>query len=221
MSAADVLLDRPPWAPPWFPSIDGGPGLRWLRRALVVVLVAGLAACVSEGANGPADPVLGPVAVGDDVTDGSRSTLCGSDEEDFGDETAALITQFDHATVTLTTGDESLELCVLVAATVEQRSRGLMTVTDFAGFDGMAFTYDTDSTGAYYMFNTPTPLTIYWFAADGSLVSSTDMEPCLDLPADQCPRYPPEGAYRMALEVPLGALDDVVDETTVGSIASG
>ena len=37
------------------------------------------------------------------------------------------------------------------------------------------------------------PLSIAFFAADGSFVSATDMEPCLTGPADACPRYAATG----------------------------
>lgn len=180
-----------------------------LRAALVVVLAAGVVACFSEGANSPPDPTLAPA--GDvDLSDADRASVCDDDGE-FSAETDELVTTFGVIPVTVTTDAETVELCVLTATDADARARGLMTVTDFDGFDGMVFVYDADSSGGYYMFNTPTPLTIYWWDADGTLVSSADMEPCLDLPPAQCPRYLPEGPYRYALEVPLGALDGVVD----------
>lgn len=56
----DPLLDRPEWAPRWLPSIDDDRQVRLLRWALGIVLAAGLLACVTEGANSPPDPELGP-----------------------------------------------------------------------------------------------------------------------------------------------------------------
>lgn len=98
--------------------------------------------------------------------------------------------------------------CLLVATTSEQRQRGLMEVTDLGGYRGMVFVWDEDVTGGFWMRNTPTPLSIAWFDADGEYVSSTDMEPC---PAseDDCPTYPPGGSYRFAVEVVQGDLDDL------------
>jgi len=98
--------------------------------------------------------------------------------------------------------------CLLVAATDEQRQRGLMEVTDLGGYQGMVFVWDHDTEGAFWMRNTPTPLSIAWFDADGEFVSSTDMAPC-SATADDCPMYPPEGPYRFALEVFEGDLDDL------------
>lgn len=94
--------------------------------------------------------------------------------------------------------------CVLVAATSEQRQRGLMEVTDLGGYGGMLFVWDADSSSGFYMRNTPTPLSIGWFTAGGDLVSTADMEPCDDV--DGCPTYSPGGRYRFALEVPQGEL---------------
>ena len=44
------------------------------------------------------------------------------------------------------------------------------------------------------MRDTPTPLSIAFFAADGSFVSSADMVPCLDGPDADCARYGAGGA---------------------------
>jgi uncharacterized membrane protein (UPF0127 family) len=104
---------------------------------------------------------------------------------------------------------------VLLAATSEQRQRGLMEVTDLGGYAGMLFVWDADASSSFYMRNTPTPLSIGWFDADGELVSTADMDPCPDV--DGCPTYPADGRYRFALEVPQGSLDavGVVDGSTL------
>ncbi len=92
----------------------------------------------------------------------------------------------------------------LLAETSEQHSRGLMNRKDLAGYDGMLFRFSRDQTGTFYMLNTPLPLSIAWFDADGRFVSATDMEPCLD--RTECPLYAAKGPYRYALEVPQGDL---------------
>jgi uncharacterized membrane protein (UPF0127 family) len=97
--------------------------------------------------------------------------------------------------------------CVLLAGTGDQRQRGLMEVTDLGGYAGMLFVWDADSSSSFYMRNTPTPLSIAWFDADGTLVSMADMDPCPDI--EGCPTYPSGGSYRFALEVPQGSLEDV------------
>jgi uncharacterized membrane protein (UPF0127 family) len=99
--------------------------------------------------------------------------------------------------------------CMLEATTSAQHQRGLMTVTDpdLDGHDGMIFVYPEDSTGGYWMRNTPMPLSIVFLDAGGRIVSTTDMSPCGDRP--DCPVYPAAGPYRYAVEVPKGRLDDL------------
>jgi uncharacterized membrane protein (UPF0127 family) len=99
--------------------------------------------------------------------------------------------------------------CLMVASTDAQRQRGLMQVTDLGGYRGMVFVWDHDTEGAFWMYNTVTPLSIAWFDAEGAFVSSTDMEPCTSDDAEECPMYPPEGEYRFALEVFEGDLDEL------------
>ena len=56
------------------------------------------------------------------------------------------------------------------------------------------------------MRGTPTPLSIAFFAADGSFVSATDMVPCLDGPGVRLRRAtPPAAPYTEAIEVFAGA----------------
>lgn len=98
-------------------------------------------------------------------------------------------------------GAEEL-LCVLVADSDEERARGLMERTDLGHHDGMAFVFDDDSDSGFHMRNTPLPLTVAWFDADGDFVSSADMTPCGDKP--DCHVYRPTGKYRLAVEVPQG-----------------
>ena len=64
-----------------------------------------------------------------------------------------------------------------------------------------------DVENAFHMRNTPTPLSIAWIAADGSVVRITDMEPCED--RDGCKLYEPGGPYRYAIEVPQGRLENL------------
>lgn len=94
--------------------------------------------------------------------------------------------------------------CLLSAETSDEHGQGLMGVLDLGPYDGMVFRFRSDTTGAFFMKNTPMPLSIAWFDANGLYVSSTDMVPCLDAPS--CPFYEPAGPYRTALEVPRGRL---------------
>ncbi len=121
----------------------------------------------------------------------------GPDDPSFeGEQSAALrVTAADGATQVH---------CVLLADEDHERAKGLMERTDLGEHAGMAFVYDTDTSNRFYMHNTPMPLTIAWFAADGSFVSSADMDPCLEGPASDCPRFSAATPYRLAVEVPKG-----------------
>ena len=97
---------------------------------------------------------------------------------------------------------------VIVADTPEARQRGLMGVTDFAalgGYAAMVFVFDNDTSGAFWMRDTPLALRITFVAAGGTVVSATDMVPCLPpTPSQECDRYYPDGPYRIAVEHPWG-----------------
>ncbi len=152
--------------------------LRWVVAAL---LALSFGACLAKGADAPADPALVQSRV-----------------EGFGEIGITIRPAGAPAELTPT------EACALLAATEAQRAKGLMTVTDLEGYRGMVFRFSTDTTGAFYMRNTPMPLSIAFFAEDGAFVSSTDMAPCDD--RSDCPTYGADKAYRYALEVPQGQL---------------
>ena len=98
--------------------------------------------------------------------------------------------------------------CLLLAQTPEERSRGLMEVTDLAGYPGMLFVFPSDSSGPFWMRNTPTPLSIAFVDDEGAIVSVADMEPCAS-DAPRCTNYRADGPYRFAVEVPQGHLADL------------
>ena len=102
---------------------------------------------------------------------------------------------------------------VIIADSPQSRQRGLMGVTDFAalgGYAAMVFIFEGETSGAFWMRDTPLPLRITFVAADGSVVSGTDMVPCLPpTPSGDCERYFPDGPYRIAIEHPLGPAFDI------------
>lgn len=102
---------------------------------------------------------------------------------------------------------EVCEVCLWLADDGPRRARGLMGVTDLGDATGMLFLFDEARSGSFYMFQTPTPLSIAWFAADGRHVGSADMEPCLDTEAGDCPLYSPDAEYTIAIEVFEGGLE--------------
>jgi uncharacterized protein len=184
------------------------------RRALLAVVLAGttLVGCGDDGDGSGAESSAPDVATlsGDapaaqgaalDTPPGpvDRVALDHFDAGDLG---------FGEVAIAITGPDgEVAGWCVLLAATGAQRQRGLMEVTDLGGYAGMLFVWSQDASSSFYMRNTPTPLSIGWFTADGALVSTADMDPCADVSG--CPTYPSGGSYRFALEVPKGSLDDV------------
>jgi uncharacterized protein len=154
---------------------------RWTARIVALVLiVAGLTLLV-RAANRPKDPVLKPAV---------RTAMAG-----FG-EISYRIDAMSKA-----------NRCALLADTPAQQHQGLMRVTDstLGGHDGMLFRFSEVQTGAFWMKDTILPLSIAYFGADGRLVSTTDMEPCLNRGND-CPGYPAGGPFKFALEVPKGGL---------------
>ena len=117
---------------------------------------------------------------------------CGPDEP-------AELDGFETSTITV----DGRELIVAVAETPNQRSQGLMGVTDLGGLDGMLFVFQADSEGGFWMKNTLIPLDIVFFTADGGFVDTLTMVPCVE---DPCPTYRPDGSYRYALEALTGDL---------------
>ncbi|MDP9442703.1 MAG: DUF192 domain-containing protein [Actinomycetota bacterium] len=163
-------------------DLDPPDRIRPLRWAVLVLLAVGFAACIAKGANEPPDPRL----------------------------VESRIEGFSEIGVQIQRGGElpsTTERCALLAATERQRARGLMEVTDLEGYVGMVFRFSVDSQGGFYMRNTPMPLSIAFFAADGRFVSAVDMAPCEDGP--NCPIYSAAAPYRYALEVPQGKLGEL------------
>jgi uncharacterized membrane protein (UPF0127 family) len=107
-----------------------------------------------------------------------------------------------------------VELDVWFAGEPDQWQQGLTAVTDLDGADGMLFAFDAAAEYRFYMWQTPMPLDIYFFAEDGHVVASDSMEPCLRGPSSRCARYSPGVPFLLALEVPSGSLDSLaIDET--------
>jgi uncharacterized membrane protein (UPF0127 family) len=151
-------------------------------------------AAVSEGPTG-ATTVTTESTDSDPIT--SEVTPVPGVQPDGFTTIRAVITQPDG---------EVCEVCLWLADDADERGRGLMGVTDLGDAVGMAFRFDEPTAGSFYMFQTPTPLSIAWFAPDGSHVGSADMAPCLDTPAGECPLYSPGAEYDLAIEVFDGGL---------------
>ena len=114
---------------------------------------------------------------------------------------------FSTVTAQITKADgEVCQVCLWLADSAEERGRGLMGVTDLGEPLGMAFEFEEAVNGAFYMFQTPTPLSIAWFSDSGSMVGVADMAPCLATNSVDCPRYSPDKAYQLVIEVFEGDL---------------
>jgi uncharacterized protein len=151
-------------------------------------------------------------AVADDVADRSEipptkgvitrspdATGDGSPPQDVG-----------TAIVRITDADGNVcEVCMWLADDASERSTGLMGVYDLGQSIGMAFAWDAPTSGNFFMFNTPTPLSIAWFAPDGSYVSEADMAPCITDDSSTCERYGADGEYMLAIEMFQGELGKV------------
>ena len=123
-----------------------------------------------------------------------------------GGSAGSALAGFPTATLTvLTAPGASRTACVLEATTQAQQEQGLMNQTSLGRYAGMAFVFGRPSRALFYMRDTPMPLSIAWFAGDGSYITSRTMPPCPPTTVS-CPTYSPGVAYYLALEVPAGAL---------------
>jgi uncharacterized membrane protein (UPF0127 family) len=183
-----------------------------LRSSAALLLIAALAACASgtsssdagpeaETSSSPASTSTAATTVEPSTSGVAPSTSVPADGRPVG---------FTTVTARITAADGDVcEVCLWLADTPDERARGLMEVTTLGPASGMVFVFDQETSGAFYMFDTPTPLSIAWFAAAGPLVGTAEMEPCLGTPAGACPLYAPGAPYRYALEVFAGGLDEL------------
>jgi uncharacterized membrane protein (UPF0127 family) len=115
---------------------------------------------------------------------------------------------FSTITARVTAVDgEVCEVCLWLADDPDERSQGLMGVTDLGEAVGMAFVWDEPVQNRFFMFQTPTPLSIAWFDDLGGYISDVDMAPCLGAVSSVCDRYQAGAPYVTAVEMIQGELD--------------
>jgi uncharacterized membrane protein (UPF0127 family) len=105
------------------------------------------------------------------------------------------------AVARFTSGSDTAELHVAIARTEAQKERGLMRLTTLPEDDGMAFVWDAPTQTAFWMKDTPVPLSIAFVDADGTIVTIRDMPPCA---ADPCPSYASRSPFVTAIEANRG-----------------
>jgi uncharacterized membrane protein (UPF0127 family) len=213
-----VSLAPPAAGPPRRRARLTATGMTLLARVAVsfgaLTLVA---ACASDDGADPsaADPsavdttAVAGGSIPDDTSSATAATVEGTESvatEPVESPAGVQPDGFTTATVRITKADgEVCDVCMWLADDAVERGRGLMGVTDLGRPVGMAFVFAEPREGAFYMFGTPTPLSIAWFAPDGVFVSTSDMEPCTT-EADSCERFFAAGEYKLAIEVFEGGL---------------
>lgn len=188
--------------------------MRWAWVLLV------LAAC-SSTVDAPTASESIAVPIDDTTGNSSNSEAAPASGADISTSTTvdspagATPQGFATTSARVTTADGSTcDLCLWLAAHGDQRSQGLMFVTDLGDADGMAFVYPQPRTGAFWMKDTPMPLSIAFYSPDGAFMRSFDMEPCV---AEPCESYVTPTDFLVAVEVPQGELDEfgLVDGSTL------
>lgn len=167
--------------------------MRRVRRCPVVIVLA--AAALFAGCSGASDRAAPSV---------TGRPPAAPDSGPADSVTPVTPEGFERVRATVTGLDGQVcELCLWTADTVERRRQGLMSVTDLGDADGMAFVYPTAHTGNFWMRNTLLPLSIAFYAADGSYLDAFDMEPC---DATPCPLYATPDDFLVAIETTRGDL---------------
>ncbi len=92
-------------------------------------------------------------------------------------------------------------LTVQIADTQALRERGLMGQTSLGPDSGMAFVWAEPTQSTFWMKDTPIPLSIAFWDANGRIVAVREMTPCT---ADPCETYGSPVAYVGAVEAGMG-----------------
>lgn len=173
-------------------------------RAVLVVGACAFAALVAAGCGGDDADETGS------DQEGTAQAASGGGAEGTGPAPLEWVDVPSVAASLRGPDGELVEWCLLLAATVEDRTRGLMDAPDeeLGGYDGMAFTWDETTSGMFHMRDTEVPLSIAFFDGDGAFVSARDMDPCPPGP-ERCPVYGATAPYRYAVEVPMGDLAEI------------
>jgi hypothetical protein len=123
--------------------------------------------------------------------------------------------QFDLPKATLTLGTNSLS--AQIAADDPSRERGLMSRTNLAENEAMVFVFPRPQPVAFWMKDTPIPLSIAYVGPSGRIFEIHDLKPF-----DETPVPSASSAVIYAIETPLGwfARHGVMAGSTVGGLPS-
>lgn len=99
-----------------------------------------------------------------------------------------------------------------VADDEQERAVGLMRRDEVPRGTGMVFLFGAPSSGRFYMFDVPVPLTAV-FASEGTVVGVVDMPPCAQEQPQDCPTFGPDAPYDTVLET--------APETLAGKVEVG
>lgn len=181
-----------------------------VRRALLAALVAAaVVPAVGCSSAGTSQSATAPTSLVTSTTASTGTSPSSNPSPDSSGSGLVAPIGFRAVTVTVNRPDGGTQQhCLWLADDEASQEQGLMGVSDpeLGGRAGMVFSFPSDTEVAFWMKDTPLPLSIAWFNADGGFVSSADMQPC---PAGTrtCPTYSARGPYRTAIEVPLGGLE--------------
>jgi uncharacterized protein len=83
----------------------------------------------------------------------------------------------------------------------EKRQKGLMGRKHLGDHEGMIFYFQESALHAFWMFNTPTALTLLFVDHDLIIVDIQNMEPCLAKKPEDCTIYVARRPSRYAIEI--------------------
>ncbi len=130
-------------------------------------------------------------------------------------------TNLDHGALPITDVALSADARVVtvqaeVANSSSERAQGLMCRESIPAGTGMLFTYASDRTSGFWMYNTYVPIDILYIGSSGDVVDMISMSPCPRGSANddewklkcatEASEYVPTGTWRYTLELPSGWL---------------
>ena len=112
---------------------------------------------------------------------------------------SALTLEFEERDLTITNLDgKTIPITVELARSRREMTKGFMGRTNIPDGTGMLFVFKTDQKIAFWMKDTPTPLSIAFISASGEICETRDMAPFSEASVES------SQSVRYALEVPQG-----------------